>query len=110
MSGAGQQQPHTEEELAKEGDRSCALEGVHRTSKHQETGSALSLQRPVPHWAQGRAPEFLMEADDNPWKKEGRLLQLADSLPHTSCVRLRCASLSLSRCVGGRGSQAQSVP
>lgn len=95
-------------ELARQGDRGCVLEGAQRTGKYQEIDSALSLQWPAPCWAQGRAPESLTEADDNPWEKEGRLLQLADSLPHTSCVRLLRASLSLSRCVGGGGAKSVS--
>lgn len=44
--------------------------------------------------------DFLMQADDKPWGTEGRLLRPADSLPHTSCVRLLCASLSLQRVLG----------
>lgn len=89
--------------MAGEGGRSCVLLGMtgKLSGKRLYPVSAVASAM----LAQGRAPEFLMEADDNPWEREGRLLQLADGLPHTLCVRLSCASLSLSRCVGSAGGE-----
>lgn len=68
MQGQVEQQPHTEEKAAGKGGRSCVLEGAQTAGKHQEKGSPLSLQWPVPCRAQGRAPQFLSEADDNLWE------------------------------------------
>lgn len=94
-------------ELAREGDRGCAPEGAQRTNKYQETGSALSLQGPVPCWAQGRASEFLMEADDTRGRRRETPPAGRQLAPHLMCEPPVCKPFPIKVC-WGRGSQAQS--